>query len=236
MRHKPPRNYENTPTTAANDRQAKTWRIRLKELMEKENVSQRKLAELAGLGPTSIRHAITKNGTITIETLRRLSNAFNKPLGYLLTGQSVSIEVKGNDDVPLNGVVIHVHGPHQHPWEGEGRGHVFVSKDECGADPFALEVEDNSMMGIGSNFQPDLNDIIVPGEIVVWDLAADVAPGDLVVVDLGEVGRPKYSVRMLEQDEGDYYVAALTRTYGRVRIDPKFVSGPVTSVVRRRTR
>ena len=235
MKHKPPKNHEHTHITQANDRQAKMWRVRLREMMEEHNMSQRALAEAASLGPTSIRHAVTKNGTITIETLRRLSNAFNTPMNYLLSGQNVSIEVKGDPTIAHEGYILPIHGTHDIPENTDcGLGTVFVSKEDCGKEPYAFLAEDNSMMGIGANFQPDLNDIVLPGEIVVWDMDADVTPGDLVMVDMGDVTRPRWAVRLLEQDEGDYYAAALTRAHGRLKVSLDTIAGRVTHVIRKR--
>jgi transcriptional regulator with XRE-family HTH domain len=236
MKHKTPKNIVVTPTTTENDRQAKMWRQRLRDMMEEHKMSQRALAEAASLGPTSIRHAVTKNGTITIETLRRLSNAFNTPMNYLLTGQNVSIEVKGDNKVAHEGYILPIHGTHDVPENTDcGLGTVFVSKEDCGKEPYAFLMEDNSMMGIGANFQPDLNDIVLPGEVVVWDMTDELpTPGDLVMVDLGDIARPRWAVRLIEQEEGDYYVAALTRSHGRLKVPLDTIAGRVTHVIRKR--
>ena len=235
MRHKPPKNYDNSPITQANDSQAKMWRKRLRDMMEEHGMSQRALAEKAGLGPTSIRHAVTKNGTITIETLRRLSNAFNMPMNYILSGQNVTVDVKGDQSVAHEGFILPIHGAHDIPENTDcGLGTVFVAKRECGKEPYAFLMDDNSMMGIGANFQPDLNDIVLPGEVVIWDMTDEVEPGDLVMVDLGDITRPRWAVRLLEQEEGDYYVAALTRSHGRLKVSLDTVAGRVTHVIRKR--
>lgn len=223
MKHKPAKTYANTPITRENDRQAKSWRNYLKKVMEEQNLSQRKLAELAGLGATSVRHAVQKDGTITIETLRRLANATGKSLAYFMAGE---------DHPPI--VAVLIHAPHEEPGVDHGRGRVFVEKvEECVL--FGLEMTDNSMMGIGSNFQPDLHDLVVPGDVVIWNPDLEVETGDLIVVDLGQFERPRYCVRLLEKEDGDYYAAALTRSHGRDKIRPE-LAGRVVSVVRRRTR
>lgn len=238
MKHKAPGVTKESSITRENDRQAETWQDRLRMSMRTAGMSQRKLARLANLGSTSVRHAVTKADTITIETLRRMANALNVPLGYLVTGSATVVEDFGdeNPSLPKHVLLLPIHGMHEVPGADYDRGYVAADARTAGDMPFALEQGDNSMVGIGSNYAPDPHDIVLQGDVVVYDTDATPEPGVLVVVNMGDSVRPKYSCRLLEWDEGEFYAAALTRSFGRSAIAPEEVVGVVTSTHRRRER
>ena len=238
MKHKAPKIIKESSITRENDRQAATWQERIRNVMAEQGMSQRKLAKLAGLGSTSVRHAVSKADTITIETLRRIANAMNVPLAYLTTGSAVTIDDHGETDpsMPKSIIVLPIHGMHEVPGYDYGRGYAYVDARSVGMLPFALEVGDNSMVGTGSNYQPDPADIVLPGDVVIYDMDADPEPGLLVIVDTGDSVRPKYVVRMLEYDDGEYYAAALTRSFGRHHVSLEDVVGVVTTASRGRKR
>ena len=233
MKHKPSRPTKDSAITRENDRQAGSWQSRIREVMVTKGMSQRKLARLAGLGSTSVRHAVTKADTITIESMRRIANAMNVPLAYLATGTAVVVEDQSetSPDMPKQIIILPVHGAHEEPGLDHGRGSVAVSAWDVGTAPYALEMGDNSMVGTGSNYPPDPADVVLAEDVVIYDTDTPAEPGMLVVVD---TGAPKYTVRLLEYDEGDYYAAALTRSYGRIPIELDDVLGVVKLTTRGR--
>lgn len=220
-----------------NERLSKIWRIRVKEVMQAKKLSQRKLAEQADLGSTTIRHLLSKAETVSIETLKRICDAVDVPLQYVLGDSSgILTDMTERDPfVPKRFLVLPVHKSDEKPGTDNGHDYIAMCEKDVGAMAYALEMSDRSMEGTGSNFALNPAHVIMQGDAVVYRPAESANIGDLVVLDISQTGKPKYSVRILEagSEAGEYIASSTTPGFSVMSVSLDKVVGVVLCVLRR---
>lgn len=236
MKHKEAnKRSKKTPLSSMNSRMGDVWKGKLKHMLKTKRMSQRALAEKAGLGSTSIRHMVNKADTVTVESLKRVADAVDMPLTYFISGNAFVVQdMAGEDLVTASKIfVLPIHGPHDEPGESHGHGFVTIPEKQAGTAPFAFQSGDGSMLATGANYPVDPLTVIAGTDVVIYDANTKPSPGSQVVVDISDDGEdPIWAVRVLEQDDEQWYAAALSRSHGRKRIDKGKVVGTVTFVFR----
>jgi transcriptional regulator with XRE-family HTH domain len=213
-------------TAHLNNRYVSGWKSRIRAKLEEQQMSQRALGAKAGLGPTSIRSILTDAETTTLETLRRIANAFNMSVVELAFGvQGVEGEAS---NVRLAKIYSHDDAHVAVPIEHRGSVALVGVKGE--QEIRALAVETEAMEPVQANENVPPAKVIMRGDIVVWAQGQPVSPGELCVVKLPG-GR--CDVRMLAQnDHGELQAVAHNGLVGRSKVKAGDLLGPVISVVR----
>jgi len=196
MKHKPIKKgaLKSSKVTEANEIAAAGWKERIIEEMKSQRLSQRKLAQLSGLGSTSIRHLCNDASTVSLETAKRIANALNMPLSYVTAG--VKGQVEGLDGGSVRVLTVQRPDGKEEDALDYRVNHVAVMGG--GADLKALRITDNSMSGFGMNGHTDPGTYVSKGDVVVYSEAIKPAPGELAVVRLSG----GLSVRLLSESEG----------------------------------
>lgn len=212
--------------TLANNRYVSGWKARIRAKLEETSMSQRALGAKAGLGPTSIRSILTDAETTTLETLRRIANAFNMSVVELAFGVN---GVEG-DASNVRLVRLHSHEDCAAGSPSEPRGAIAVVGAKADQELKALAVETESMEPIQANDQVPPAKVVLRGDVVVWAQGQSASPGELCVVKLPN-GR--CDVRMLAQnDHGDLQAVAHNGLVGRSKVKPADILGPVVGIMR----
>lgn len=230
MRNKPERKSTKLSKLAiANNAAASGWKDRIKGELKDQKLSQRKLSGMAGMGPTSIRHLLTDADTITLETLRRLSNALNKPLHYMATGVRSAVEGDDNEMRRVRTLPIRLpQEDHTRPAEDD-HGVIALAVAGLPDSLYALRISDTSMRPDGLNLLPQAEEVLLPGDEVVWSPDLTPGPGELVVARLNN----SLCVRKLVlSDAGEYQLFANNVAFGRVTVRPASILGQVVLVHR----
>lgn len=201
------------------------WRDRIKDAMKGQRVSQRKLAQLAGLGTTSIRHLLLHADTTTLHTLLKIANALNLPVGYLATGQTVKVDDRAQVDPKINRTIKIL------PLLNDD-DFVVVSGSTLPDDLEAMVVKTHAMVAFGNNEPVDAADQISAGDVVVFSPSTAPAIGDAFVCEVPPSG--DLDVRVLTMNDENMLVAlAYDTRHGRFQIPQSKARGKVLQVVRR---
>jgi len=62
------------------------WKQRIEAARKQRGISRKRLAELAGMGHTSVRHIVVEAHTITLSSLERLAHALEVEPAWLAYG------------------------------------------------------------------------------------------------------------------------------------------------------
>jgi len=201
------------------------WRDRIKDSMKAKRVSQRKLAQIAGMGTTSIRHILMHADTTTLHTLLRIANALDLPIGYLATGQTVSVDDKANLDPKINRTIRIL------PLLNDD-DFVVVSGATLPDDLQAMVVKTHAMVAFGSNEAVDASDQISAGDIVAFSPSTVPSIGDAFVCEVPPSGQ--LDVRCLSMNDENMLVAlAYDVRHGRFEISKTHAKRKILQVIRR---
>lgn len=231
MRQKPEK--KGTPhsrITHANDTAIAGWKDRILSEMEKQDLSQRGLSLKANLGPTSVRHLLTQADTMTLETARRIANALNVPIAYLTAGVLHSVE-GGGDAAGRRVRLLQVHLPHEDPAKAPpaDRGVVAIPAANLPDKLYAMKITNAAMRVVGTNGDVSPDQIVLPGDVVLWSPQATPEPGSLVVARIGDV----LACRQLAlTDENKHQLVAWNSAFGRVIAKPSEILGRVLAIQR----
>ena len=237
MKHKAPKKrVKKSQTYALNNFMSEIWQTKLRETLKKRRLSQRALAEKAGMGSTSIRHMVSKAHTVTLESLKRISDAVDLPLSYFVTGNTyLTLDMGvGEDDVIHKIFVLPIFGPRDNPpGENHGKGWVSVPEKDAGVAPYAFQSGDNSMAGEGANYPVSYLQCIGPQDVCVFDAQLAPTPGQTILANLGTPKEPIWAARVYEEDGDEMFASALSRSFGRKCIQADEIFGTLATVVRR---
>ena len=185
------------------------WQTRIEAIRKERGLSQRKLAKLAGLGPTSVRKMVSGKGTITLDSARRLAHALNAPLNYILVGQGCRVDDTSGKRRHIR--ILEVLGPTDVIGKPPAKdlGYVAIDAKSYPHGTFALRISDESMNGTGMNELIPVENILLPGDVVLFSTECDVTPGHLVIAPIRvQQGRGVcLSARRLEIDDEGFVSA-----------------------------
>jgi SOS-response transcriptional repressor LexA len=217
-------NTHDTKIAVANNKAVAGWKVRISEQLSKQRLSQRKLASLSGLGSTSIRHLLTEADTVTLETMRRIANALNQPIYYMTAG--VTNVVDGDDSeikrrIRLLPVAFPTDDPDKVPDERPRLPAALAGRPD---KIYALKVTTGAMRPDRQNEPIAADEIVLPGDVVLWSPALAGEPGQLVVARISG----QLSVRKLVMtDEGKLQLVAWNSAFGRLFVKPADILGRV---------
>ena len=230
MKSKPQKTTKLSKLEEQNNAAAAGWRERIKAEMGKQRLSQRKLSQMASLGPTSTRHILTQAETVTLETMRRLANALNVPFAQLVAGVTGVVESEeGDTHRRVRLLKIHLPGDDHEKASSAEHGVVPVAIANMPERLYALKVTDTSMEPFGANEPPPSEAIVLKGDIIVWSSDAKPSPGELAVFRLGS----GLCCRMLAQaEDGKMQAVPLNSSFVRASVSAGQVVGRVLLVHR----
>lgn len=230
MKSKPMKKTAAKPSriVEANEKAAAGWKDRIVEEMKNQRLSQRKLAELSGLGATSIRHLVVQAETISLESARRIANALNQPISYITAG--VKGQVEGLDQGTVRVLAVDRPDGQQEDALDVRRGHVAVIMGYgLPNDLHALRVTDSAMTIHGVNGHADPATQLTKGDVVIYAPESTPAPGELTVVRLGQSLVPRI---LVQTEDGKYQALALNASFSRAAVGAQQIVGRVVQIVR----
>src|SRR5581483_5389721 len=151
-----------------NQRLVGGWRDRLKMAMDKRNVSQRRLSQDSGLGPTTVRHLILQANTVSLDTCARLADGLGISVTWLMTGQHGVSDSTGNGDPKVVRALPIWTSMDVERAEPAGGEFVAVRSADYPADVRALRVPDQGLIPEGANLPPPPETILASGDIVLF--------------------------------------------------------------------
>jgi len=213
-----------------NQRLVGGWRDRLKMAMDKRNVSQRRLSQDSGLGPTTVRHLILQANTVSLDTCARLADGLGISVTWLMTGQHGVSDSTGNGDPKVVRALPIWTSMDVERAEPAGGEFVAVRSADYPADVRALRVPDQGLIPEGANLPPPPETILASGDIVLFTRTLQPDSGRLVVAlaQRGAVVR-----RASYREDGRVDLLSNHHLFPKVTVEPKKILGVVIGLMRR---
>ncbi len=129
------------------------WRSRIKALMNERRLSQADLAPVFGVSRASVSHYLTGRNEPTIQQIAAIAQYFQVSLDYLISGREKAAFV-----VPvLEWSQIYTYIKKEN---GDSRttpmDYISCPRQNCSRRTYAIEVQGDSMAGVGGYYHGDL--------------------------------------------------------------------------------
>ena len=214
-----------------NDKMVQGWRDRLIGEMGRQRLSQRGLGAAAKLGSTTVRHLVTSANDISLDTLRKLSNALGVTVVWLSTGAHAVWSPNESDARPRSVRIVPVSSSNDtDPSSPEvDRGYVAVPDVKTPPDARAMLVQNAAMRSEGINAPIAPEHVVLPGDVVIYAKSAEPEIGELVVASTlnGRVVR-----RLAMNDDGQMELHPNNSSFPRVVVKKQDLVGAVLAVYR----